>query len=419
MPKKAKELGDMAVRNLKAPGLYAVGGVAGLMLQVLDPRKGADGRETQARSWVLRVMVGGKRRDMGLGGYPDVTLTGAREAARDARAKIERGVDPIEDRKALKSALRSVAAKVVTFEEAAAAYIAAHEKSWKNDKHRQQWTNTLTAHAYPHLGKLSVRDIELAHVLAALEPIWAEKTETASRLRGRIETVLDWATARGYRDGLNPARWRGHLDKMLAAPNKIAKVKHRAALPFAKVPEFMVRLRAADGMGARALEFAILTATRSGEVRGARWSEVELEEKVWVIPDERMKAGREHRVPLSQVALDLLKALPRVDGLDLIFPSPTGKALSDMTLSAVMRRMEVDAVPHGFRSTFRDWAAERTNYPRDVAEMALAHTIGDKVEAAYRRGDLFEKRRRMMADWAKAITAPPATGNVRPIRGAA
>ena len=414
MGRKAKELGSLAVSSLKAPGLHAVGGVSGLYLQILP---------TGARTWVLRAMIGGKRRDMGLGSFgvvgdksPEVPLAAAREAARKAREKIQTGVDPIEERKALKSALRAETAKVMTFGEAAKAYMGAHEKSWRNDKHRQQWVNTLKTYAYPHLGKLSVRDIELAHILAVLEPIWAEKTTTAVRLRGRIETVIDWAIARGHREGLNPARWRGHLDKMLAAPSKISKVEHHTALPLAQVPAFVVRLRSAEGMGARALEFAILTATRSGEARGAKWSEVDLNEKVWTIPADRMKAGREHRVPLSAPAVALLQDLPRIDGSDLVFPSPKGGQMSDMTLLAVMRRMGLDAVPHGFRSTFRDWAAERTNYSRDVAEMALAHTIGDKVEAAYRRGDLFEKRRRMMADWAKVISAPPAAGNVTPIR---
>jgi integrase len=245
-----------------------------------------------------------------------------------------------------------------------------------------------------------VKHVGLPHILTILEPIWKTKTETGTRLRGRLEQVLDWATARGYRDGPNPARWRGHLDKLLARPAKIAKVKHRAALPFTEIGAFMQQLRAADGMGARELEFAILTAARSGEARGATWLEIDLNAKIWTIPAARMKGNREHRVPLSSAVVTLLMALPRIGGNDLVFPAPRGGRLSDMTLSAVLRRMKVPAVPHGFRSTFRDWAAERTGYPRDAAEMALAHTIGDKVEAAYRRGDLFEKRRRMMADWA-------------------
>ncbi|HEY2658327.1 MAG TPA: integrase arm-type DNA-binding domain-containing protein [Caulobacteraceae bacterium] len=384
-------MAPVAVSRLSAPGLYFVGGVAGLALQVLP---------TGGRTWILRASIGGKRRDMGLGGFPDVTLAGAREAARNARKQIREGKDPIAEARAAASELRAARAKDKTFEECARAYITAHEQGWRNAKHAQQWRNTLSAYAYPVIGSLMVRDVDLTHVLAILEPIWTKKTETATRLRGRIEQVLDWATARGYRKGLNPARWRGHLDKLLARPSKVADIEHHAALPFAQIGAFMQRLRAAHGMGARALEFAILTAARSGEVRGATWSEIDLKEAVWTVPANRMKMGREHRAPLSAAAVKLLKALPRIEGSDLVFPAPRGGSLSDMTLTAVVRRMKVAAVPHGFRSTFRDWASECTNYARDVAEMALAHAIGDKVEAAYRRGDLFEKRRLMMADWA-------------------
>ena len=263
---------------------------------------------------------------------------------------------------------------------------------------------------------MPVDKIELRHVVEVLTPIWHTKTETASRVRSRMEAVLSWATATGARSGDNPARWRGNLDAgILAKPNKIRKVKHHTALPIDDLPGFVADLRQREGVAARALEFAILTAARSGEVRGATWDEIDLDAKVWIIPAERMKAGKEHSVPLVPRAVALLKALPRYAGTDLVFASPTGKVLSDMTLSAVMRRMEVDAVPHGFRSTFRDWASERTNYPRDVAEMALAHTIGDKVEAAYRRGDLMTKRTKMMAEWAKFIEAKPVSGNVVPI----
>lgn len=403
MARKAKELGPLAVSRLTAPGMYAVGGVSGLYLQVLP---------SGGRSWVLRVMVGGRRRDMGLGGYPDVTLAGARDAARKARERIAEGVDPIEERRARKSALRAEAARVVTFEEAAKAYIAAHGDSWRNDKHRQQWENTLSTYAYPKIGKLAVRDIGLAHVLSILEPIWKERTETATRLRGRIERILGWATVRGYREGLNPARWRDHLDQQLAAPKRIANSQHHAALPFGEIGGFMDRLRAAPGMGARALEFTILTVARSGEVRGATWSEIDLDRAVWTVPGERMKMGREHRVPLSPDAVALLQALPRIAGSDLVFPAARGGPLSDMTLTAVLRRMGIPVTVHGFRSTFRDWAAERTNYPRDAAEMALAHAIGDKVEAAYRRGDLFDKRTRMMADWARFVGTVAPAGQV-------
>lgn len=410
MPRKAKELSPLAVERLTKPGLHAVGVVSGLYLQVLP---------SGGRSWVLRATVGGKRRDMGLGGFPDVTLADARAAARKSRAKIDEGLDPIEERKAAKSALRASAAKVMTFEDAASAYIRAHSPSWENAKHRQQWENTLSAYAYPKIGKLSVRDIEMAHVLSVLEPIWLERTETAKRLRGRIERVMGWATSRGYREGLNPARWRDHLDQQLPSPGKVAKTIHHAALGLGDMPDFMDRLRRAEGMGARALEFVILTAARSGEVRGARWDEIDRVKNVWTVPAERMKARKEHKVPLSQPALDLLNALPRIGGTDLVFPAARGGPLSDMTLTAVLRRMQVPATAHGFRSTFRDWAAERTNYPRDVAEMALAHTIGDKVEAAYRRGDLFDKRTRMMADWARfCAVLSTQDRNVTPIRAA-
>lgn len=407
MAKKPPELGPLAVQRLTAEGLHFVGGVAGLALQVTA---------AGSRSWVLRATMGGKRRDMGLGGFPDVTLAGAREAAREARAKIKQGIDPIDEAKAAKSALASSRAKDVTFEQCAATYIETHEKGWKNAKHRAQWASTLATYAYPHFGRLLVRHIDLAHILAALEPIWATKTETASRLRGRIESVLDLATARGYRTGLNPARWAGHLELMLASPKKISQEEHYPAVPVDQMGAFFARLREVPGVGAKALQFAALAASRSGEVRGALWSEFDFEARVWTIPAERMKAKVEHRVPLSGAALRLIKAQPRIVGTNFVFPSAKGGALSDMTMLQVMRRLEVrDAkgdicVPHGLRSTFRDWCAEHTNYPRDMAEMALAHKIPDKVEAAYRRGDMLEKRRRLMNDWAAfcALQARPA-----------
>jgi integrase len=407
MPKLAKELRALEVAGITVPGLHYVGVVSGLALQVTP---------TGARSWTLRALIGGKRRDMGLGRYPEVTLAMAHAKARDARELIRQGVDPIERQQSAASALRASTVDALTFKECATAYIKAHRAGWKSAKHAQQWENTLAQHAHPVIGELLVRDVKLSHVMRVLEPIWTTTNETASRLRGRIETVLDWATARGYRDGLNPARWRGHLDKLLPKPSKVNKAEHHPAVAVADIGAFMFLLRAADGMGARALEFVILTAARSGEVRGATWQEVDLEAKVWTVPAERMKAGKEHRVPLSDEALALLHSLPRMAGTDLMFPAPRGGALSDMTLSAVMRRAEVNAVPHGFRSTFRDWASERTNYPRDAAEMALAHVVGDKVEAAYRRGDLFEKRRLMMADWAKFLAQPEVKAKVIDMR---
>jgi integrase len=378
--------------------------VPGLALQVIAHKSPDEEGRPPTRTWVLRASIGGRRRDMGLGGYPEVSLKDARTAARVAREKIRSGIDPIEERRAAKSELLAGKRNVLIFKDAAAAYISAHEAGWKNQKHGQQWANSLAAHAYPHMGDLSVADIGLTHILAALEPIWSTKTETATRLRGRIELVLDWATIRGHRSGPNPARWRGHLDKVLPRPSKVTRVEHHSALPSSKVREFMVRLRSAAGQGARALEFAILTAARSGEVRGAMWAEIDLEEKVWKIPGSRMKAGREHRVPLSAAALDVLKAQPLIAGSDIVFAAPRGGPLSDMTLSAVLRRMEVAAVPHGFRSTFRDWASESGSYSHEVCEMALAHSISNKAEAAYRRGDLFEKRRELMRDWAEFVS---------------
>jgi integrase len=391
MPKKAKELSALQVARLTEPGFYAVGGVAGLHLQVTSPT---------ARSWILRAKVAGKRPDIGHGGYPDVTVAAAREAARQDRAKIKVGIDPVAERRAARSALQASVAAAVTFEFAAKQYVEAHEAEWRNAKHGQQWRNTLETYAYPIIGAMLVRDVELPQVLAVLNPIWKTKTETAKRLRGRIESILDWATASGYRAGLNPARWKGHLSKLLGAPSKIAKVTHHAALPLPAVGAFVRDLRTHEGMGARALEFAILTAARSGEVRGARWQEIDVAEGHWTIPGARMKTGDAHRVPLSGAAIKLLRALPRMAGNDLLFPAPRGRQLSDMTLTQLMRRMNASAVPHGCRSSFREWAAERTNYPREVAEMALAHRVGDKTERAYWRGDVFDKRRRMMAEWA-------------------
>jgi integrase len=406
MVKKAKELSALAVGRLIAPGHYAVGGVAGLYLFVSGE---------SARSWVLRVMIGKKRRHVGLGGYPDVTLAQARDKARASREQILNGIDPIAHRKAMASQIRAAQASEKTFEEAAKAYIDAHGDTWKNPKHRAQWVSTLETYAYPHMGKLAVRDIGQPHVLAALEPIWKTKNETASRLRGRIESVLDWATVRGYRSGDNPARWKGHLDKLLPAPGKVQKVEHHRAMPMDEMPGFMAHLRQMDGLAPRALEFLILTAARSGEVRGATWEEIDFESKVWIVPAERMKAGREHRVPLSDAALQLLQALPRLlHDNRLVFPAPRGGVLSDMTLTAVMRRMKAAAVPHGFRSTFRDWVGERTSHPRELAEQALAHALESKVEAAYRRGDALEKRRLVMQEWAQACnrrTVPQTEGS--------
>lgn len=351
-------------------------------------------------------MVGTKRRDMGLGQFPGVTLAMAREKARKARDQIEQGEDPILMRQQAQSLLRAQQAKALTFEAAARAYIDAKSAEWQNAKHVAQWSATLETYAYPILGKLHVADIQQAHILTMLEPIWTTKTETASRVRGRVENVLDWARVRGYRAGENPARWRGHLDKLLPAPKKIAKVEHHPAVPVKQVAKFYAELREREGTAARALEFLTHTAARSGEVRGATWGEIDMEAKLWIVPAARMKAKKEHRVPLSAAAIKLLQSLPRFKDTDLLFPGVKGKPLSDMSIAAVMRRMGLEYVPHGLRSTFRDWVAECTAYPRELAERALAHTLTNAVEAAYQRSDVLEKRRAMMQDWAKFLVTP-------------
>jgi integrase len=402
MPKLAKELSALEVKRLTEPGLHAVGTVAGLRLLV---------KSTGARSWVLRTMIGTRRAELGLGGYPTVTLAQAIEYARDALQQIRGGTDPAAARRAKRVTVEW------TFKKTAEAYITAHTPGWKNPKHAQQWGNTLAAYAYPVFGERHVRDVTKADVLAAIEPIWSTKNETANRVRNRIELVLAYAVQRELRpEGLNPARWRSNLDVALPKASKVSKVEHHAALAIDQMHGFMQRLRKAEGMGARALEFAVLCASRSGEVRGATWQEIDLQAGVWSIPSERMKSDRPHRVPLSDRALELLEALPRFEDVELVFPGQGGKALSDMTLTATLRRMKVDATAHGFRSSFRDWCAERTATPSEVAEMALAHAVGDATEQAYRRSDLFEKRRELMALWSKFIDTPPPQGNVRAIR---
>ena len=390
MPRKAKELSPLEVRRLSRPGRWSVGGVDGLALQVT---------ESGARSWVLRLSVGGRQREMGLGSFPSVPLAEAREKARAHRAMVDQGADPISERRAAKSAAAADRDSQQSFATVAAQYIAQHAKSWKNVKHGAQWASTLRTYAEPVIGSLLVRDVTTVHVIKGLEPIWTAKTETARRIRSRMELILDFAAARGLREGPNPARWRGNLDAALPKPGRIAKVRHHAAVAVDEIGAFMTRLRAQSGMGAKALEFAVLTAARSGEVRGAVWSELDLAAALWTVPAERMKSGREHRVPLSKPALTLLRDLPTGAPDDLVFPGLRGP-LSDMSLTAVLRRMKVDATAHGFRSTFRDWCSEHTNHSSEVAEMALAHAVGDKVEAAYRRGDLFEKRVHLMNDWA-------------------
>ncbi|MDI5987033.1 integrase arm-type DNA-binding domain-containing protein [Halomonas sp. M4R5S39] len=423
MPKKAREMSAAEVRRLTAPGLYAVGGVAGLQLQVT---------KSGARSWVLRIKVGARRRDIGLGGFPDVPLSDARAKARTLREQIASGIDPVEEKRAARLALLAQTQRL-TFDEATGKFLTLKRHEFKNAKHAAQWESTLATYASPVIGGKRVDEIVLADIeeLLTRDNLWLAKTETAKRLRGRVEKVLDWATAGGHRTGDNPARWRGNLDARLPNPSKVATKRHHSALPIDDIPRFMRHLATMEGSGARCLEFAILTATRSREAKGVRWSEIDLGARLWTIPADRMKAGKEHRVPLSRAAVALLKALPRHEGTDLVFPSARGKLLSENTLTAVIKRMD-SAMPegqkyrdpntggvvtaHGFRSTFRDWAGERTAYPGDICEMALAHVIKNKAEAAYRRGDLLEKRRRLMKDWAQFCAEGATQASVTPIR---
>ena len=401
MPRKARELSAIEVSRVTRPGMHAVGGVAGLLMQVSD---------TGARSWILRIWVGPNRRNIGLGGYPDVTLAQAREKAREMRLAVSEGRDPLAERQAARAALWADQARSLTFEKAVEKYLAAKLGEFRNEKHKKQWRSSLDAYALPALGPMAVDAIEVRDVLRALEPIWAVKTETASRLRGRIEAVLSWATVSGNRTGDNPARWKGNLDALLPKPSRVAKVRHHPALALVDAADWMADLRARDGIATRALEFVALTAARSGEVRGATWAEMDLASGLWTIPADKMKAGKEHRVPLTEEALALLKALPKTG--NYVFPAARGGMLSDMALSACMRRIQKasggrytdaasgrPAVPHGLRSTFRDWAAER-GFDRDMAEIALAHTVGSDVERAYRRGDMLERRRAMAQAWA-------------------
>jgi integrase len=385
------KLSAVKVARIKAPGLHGDGG--GLWLQV-TPSGG--------RSWAFRFMLNGRARQMGLGPLHSVSLADAREKARLCRRQLIEGIDPIEARQASVQSARADAALGRTFRQCAESFIGSHEAGWKNDKHRSQWTATLETYAYPTIGALSVATIETGHICKILQPIWTTKAETASRVRGRVERILDWATARGLRSGDNPARWRGHLDKLLPQRSKVQKVRHHPALPWQDVPAFMAELRANTSLSARALEFTILTGARTGETLGATWDEIDLETLIWTIPASRMKPGREHRVPLCASAVALLNALSRVAGNDHLFPrSRPKRPLSNMAMLELLRGMRPGAglTVHGFRSSLRDWAGEATHHAREVIEAALAHAIADKTEAAYRRGDALEKRRVLMQDW--------------------
>ncbi len=409
------KLSAVEVAKAKGPAVLHDGG--GLYLRV---------SASHAKSWVFRFQIDGKRRDMGLGPFPDISLAQARDKATGHRRQRHDGTDPLAARNAQRQANRVSIAKGRTFRECAADFIDKNKAGWRNAKHRQQWSNTLATYVYPTMGELPVSVIDAGLIVQVLEPIWATKPETASRLRGRIEAVLDAAKVHGFREGPNPAQWKGNLAHILPARAKVRKIVHHAALPFDLMPAFLAALHDREGTAALALEFAILTAARTGEVLGATWKEIDLDNKVWTIPAQRMKGAREHRVPLSAPAVGVLRkvrplALSKDGKPDLsapIFPGyRRALPLSNMAFLMLLRRMKRDDLTaHGFRSTFRDWSAERTAYPREVVEMALAHALESKVEAAYRRGDLFEKRRKLMNAWA-SFAVSPTTGTVTSLRG--
>jgi integrase len=386
MARTTGRLTALRVERLKGqPGMHADGG--GLYLQV----------KSGGASWILRYMLARKPRYMGLGSLALCSLAEARARALEARQLVKAGSDPVEARRSARQRAALEAAKAITFRAAAESYVRSHRAGWRNAKHAGQWDATLATYAYPVLGDLPVAAVDTGLVLKVLESMWTAKAETASRLRGRLEAILDWAKVRGYRLGENPARWRGHLNKLLPARTKVKRVQHFEALPYAELPAFMARLRERDGIAARGLEFAILTVARTGEALDATWNEINLADRTWTVPASRIKAAKEHKVPLSSRAVAILQALPSREGL--VF-TRKGPPLGRAALLEVLEAMGCGATVHGFRSSFRDWCAERTNYPREVAEMALAHAVGDAVEAAYRRGDLFEKRRRLMQAWA-------------------
>jgi integrase len=407
MSRTLNKLSTIKVQRLKKKGLYSDGG--GLYLRVA-----AGG----SKGWVFRYRVHERLRDMGLGSIHALSLADARQAAAECRKQRQQGIDPIANRRAERAAQRIAEAKAMTFRQCAESYITDHEASWRNAKHRAQWPNTLKAYVYPVFGDLPVQAVDTGLVMQIIQPLWKSRTETASRVRGRIESILDWAKAHGYCDGENPARWRGHIEKLLPARTKARIVVHLAALPYAEVGAFVAKVRRHDSAQARALEFLILTAARLGEVLGANWREIDLRDDIWTIPAARMKGGREHRVPLSSASVAVLKAMHAIRHGEFVFPGAReGRPVAPITVLTLAKQIGgTDTTLHGFRSSFRDWAAERTTFQREVVEMALAHAIPDAVEAAYRRGDLLDKRRRLMNDWAKFCGKP--NGVAMPIRRA-
>jgi integrase len=417
MPKIVTPLSDLQVRRITRVGWHAVGGVAGLLLQVRKPKK--DGAQIP-RSWILRIKVGDQRQPIGLGSYPQVSLAVAREQAAKLVMEAKQGINLKAKKRAQRSSLISAASKNKTFKECAEAYMDAHSSDYTNEKHRKQWPATLVTYAYPIIGNMLVSDIAMRDVRNVLEQetvvdintkgkLWYLKTETAKRLLGRIKTVLDYATVNEYRSGTNPAQWTGYLSTQLPSPKKIQKKEHHPAVPYLQIGGFMSKLRSNSSLSAKALEFLILTAVRSGSVRNAEWSEIDTDNALWIIPAEHTKARQDHRVPLQPQAIKLLKSLSKVAGTNLIFPNRNNKALSDMAFNQIMRGMrergelKVEGVPHGFRSTFRDWSAERTSYSDEIRKAASGHAIGDSVKEAYQRTDLLEKRRSLMNEWANFL----------------
>jgi integrase len=401
-------LSTTKVARLKHKGMYADGG--GLYLRV---------SESGTKGWIFRFGENGKLHDMGLGAVHTISLAKARERARECRELRLQGINPISHRRASLAARKASEARAMTFRQCAEAYMASHEDAWRNARHREQWRSSLAAYVYPVIGELPVNAVDTGLVLKVVEPIWKTTTETASRIRGRIERVLGWATVREYRSGDNPARWRGHLQELLPAKGKVRKVEHYAALPYTEIGAFMAMLRQHSNIAARALEYTILTATRTGEALGTKWSEIDLSSGTWTIPAERIKTGKEHKVPLSGAAIAVLEGMQSIRHSEFVFPgAQPRRPLSGMAMAMALRRLgRDDLTVHGFRSTFRDWAAERTSFPREVAEMALAHAIPSAVEAAYRRGDLFDKRRRLMDAWAEYCGKQNGAGAVVPMGG--
>jgi integrase len=405
MPRQIGKLSALAVQRLKKSGLHADGG--GLYLRITN---------AGGKFWAFRYMLNKTAREMGLGALHAVTLAEARQKATAYRNLLSSDIDPIQARDATRAQERLEAARAQTFRQCAEAYIEAHKASWRNPKHRAQWDSTLKEYVYPVFGDLPVQDVDVSLVMKALEGIWKIKPETASRIRGRIEAIIDWATVRGYRRGENPARWRGHLENLLPRRSKVKRIIHRPALPYDEIGDFMGTLKEQHGTAALALAFTILTAARTSEAIGARWDEIDLQKKMWIVPANRIKAGREHRVPLSDAVIRILVKVKKQQGEATLKDSKqnyifTGykpnKPLSNMAMLALLRRMKQEKITtHGFRSTFRDWCAEQTNYPREVAEAALAHVLTDKVEAAYQRGDLFDKRKQLMEAWSRFCSTP-------------